>query len=316
MIDSRALIAVAALVTLPLAGCSSDKTLDNEKSASLTEPVARVELAAAEKVAPGSRTGVQIYESVCASCHASGLLNAPKLGDNAAWAPRLAQGFETLISSATNGKNAMPPKGGATDLTDNELVRSVVYMANQSGGSFEEPAADAASGETAPTEAASAADAAPAEAASADAVPAEAAPAEAAPAEAAPAEAAPAEAAPAEAAPAEAAPAEAAPAEAAPAEAAPATGAAAAPLSAAEGEALAKEKNCLACHKVDAKLVGPAYQDVAEKFGGQEGAADMLADKIQHGSQGVWGPVPMPPNAQVNPEEAKQLAEWVLSLKK
>lgn len=91
---------------------------------------------------------------------------------------------------------------------------------------------------------------------------------------------------------------------------------AAAPSFAATGEELAAAKNCLACHKVDAKLVGPAYQDVAEKFGGQEGAADMLAEKIQKGSSGVWGPVPMPPNPQVSPEEAKTLAEWVLSLKK
>ncbi len=334
MPDSRALIAVAALVTLPLAGCGNDKTLDSEKSASLTQPVARVELKV-EKAAPGSRTGEQIYESVCASCHSSGALNAPKTGDTAAWAPRLALGLDALVSSATNGKGSMPAKGGAVDLTDAELVRSVVYLANQSGGTFEAPAdgaapADAAAAEAAPAEAAPAeaapAEAAPAEAAPAEPAPAEAAPAEAAPADAAPAEAAPAEAAPAEPAPAEAAPAEAAPAETAPAEAAPAetapaeaAPAEAAPVSAgaaAAGEALAKDKNCLACHKTDAKLVGPSYQDVAEKYAGQEGAADMLAEKIQKGGSGVWGPIPMPANPQVSTEEAQQLAEWVLSLKK
>ncbi len=80
-------------------------------------------------------------------------------------------------------------------------------------------------------------------------------------------------------------------------------------------EELAKAKNCLACHKTDAKLVGPSYQEVAAKYAGQEGAADMLAEKIQKGGKGAWGPVPMPPNPQVSPEEAKQLADWVLSLK-
>ena len=79
--------------------------------------------------------------------------------------------------------------------------------------------------------------------------------------------------------------------------------------------ALAKAKNCLACHSVDNKIVGPAYKDVAAKYAGQKDAAAKLADKIQKGGSGVWGPVAMPPN-QVTPEEAKELANWVLSLKK
>ncbi len=81
-------------------------------------------------------------------------------------------------------------------------------------------------------------------------------------------------------------------------------------------EALAKAKNCMAYHSVDKKVVGPAYKDVATKSAGQAGAADKLAEHIIKGSAGVWGPVPMPPNAQVNPDEAKKLANWVLSLKK
>ena len=80
-------------------------------------------------------------------------------------------------------------------------------------------------------------------------------------------------------------------------------------------EAMAKAKNCMACHAIDKKVVGPAYKDVAKKFGGQAGAVDMLADKIMKGSSGTWGPVPMPPNANVNAAEAKQLATWILSLK-
>lgn len=78
---------------------------------------------------------------------------------------------------------------------------------------------------------------------------------------------------------------------------------------------LAQKKNCMACHAVDKKLVGPAYKDVAAKYAGQKDAAAKLADKIVKGGAGVWGPVPMPANAQVSADEAKQLASWVLSIK-
>lgn len=80
-------------------------------------------------------------------------------------------------------------------------------------------------------------------------------------------------------------------------------------------QALAKSKNCLACHTVDKKLVGPAYQDVAKKYAGQKDAAAKLTAKIMKGGSGVWGAVPMPANTQVNEAEAKKLADWVLSLK-
>ena len=78
---------------------------------------------------------------------------------------------------------------------------------------------------------------------------------------------------------------------------------------------LAKQKNCLACHALDHKVVGPAYKDVAAKYAGDKGAAARLAAKIQAGGSGVWGPVPMPPNTTVNADEAKQLAAWVLTVK-
>ena len=81
------------------------------------------------------------------------------------------------------------------------------------------------------------------------------------------------------------------------------------------GADLAKAKNCMSCHAVGKKLVGPAYKDVAKKFAGQKDAVDMLAEKIMKGSQGVWGPVPMPANTQVSAAEAKELATWVMSLK-
>ena len=79
--------------------------------------------------------------------------------------------------------------------------------------------------------------------------------------------------------------------------------------------ALATSKNCMACHAVDKKLVGPAYKDVAAKYAGQKDAVDKLSAKIMKGGSGVWGPVPMPANTQVNEAEAKKLAAWVLTLK-
>ncbi len=78
---------------------------------------------------------------------------------------------------------------------------------------------------------------------------------------------------------------------------------------------LAQKKNCLACHQIDKKLVGPAYKDVAAKYAGDKDAANKLAQKIMKGGSGAWGPVPMPANPQVSEAEAKQLAAWVLTLK-
>lgn len=88
-----------------------------------------------------------------------------------------------------------------------------------------------------------------------------------------------------------------------------------APAFADAGADLAKAKNCLACHAVATKVVGPSYKDVAAKYKGDKTAVDKLADKVIKGGSGVWGPVPMPANAQVTPAEAKQLVTWVLSQK-
>jgi len=84
---------------------------------------------------------------------------------------------------------------------------------------------------------------------------------------------------------------------------------------AADEEALAKAKNCLACHAIDKKIVGPAYKDVAKKYAGQKDAEAKLAEKVIKGGKGSWGEVPMPPNATVKPEEATKLVKWILSLK-
>ena len=78
---------------------------------------------------------------------------------------------------------------------------------------------------------------------------------------------------------------------------------------------LAQKKNCLACHALEQKVLGPAYKDVAAKYAGQKDAVAMLATKIQKGGVGAWGQIPMPANPQVSPDEAKQLATWVLSIK-
>ena len=78
-------------------------------------------------------------------------------------------------------------------------------------------------------------------------------------------------------------------------------------------ESLAKAKNCMSCHQVAVKVLGPAYKDVAAKYKGDAGAVDKLAAMIKAGGKGVWGEIPMPPN-NVTPDEAKKLATWVLSL--
>ena len=80
-------------------------------------------------------------------------------------------------------------------------------------------------------------------------------------------------------------------------------------------QALATAKNCMACHAVEKKLVGPSYKDVANKYAGQGDAVNKLAAKIVKGGSGVWGPIPMPANNQVSEAEARKLATWILGLK-
>ena len=78
---------------------------------------------------------------------------------------------------------------------------------------------------------------------------------------------------------------------------------------------LAKSKNCMACHAIGSKLVGPAYKDVAAKYAGQKDAEAKLVAKVMKGGAGVWGPVPMPANPQVSEAEAHSLVKWVLAQK-
>ncbi len=78
---------------------------------------------------------------------------------------------------------------------------------------------------------------------------------------------------------------------------------------------LAQKKNCMACHAVDKKVLGPAYKEVAAKYAGQKDAVDKLAVKVVKGGTGAWGNIPMPANPQVTDAEAKQLVAWILTLK-
>ena len=120
----------------------------------------------AEASAPhGSLTGEQVYGQVCKTCHEGGLAGAPKAGDKAAWGPRNATGEKALVQHAIGGfqgkSGVMPPKGGSSDLTDDEVHRAVVYLANEAGAGWKEPPPSAAAS-AAPATAAPAAAAAPA----------------------------------------------------------------------------------------------------------------------------------------------------------
>jgi len=78
---------------------------------------------------------------------------------------------------------------------------------------------------------------------------------------------------------------------------------------------LAKAKNCMACHSVTNKVVGPSFKDIAAKYAGQKGAEDKLVQKVLKGGSGTWGAVPMPANAQVSEAEARTLVSWIMTLK-
>jgi cytochrome c5 len=93
--------------------------------------------------AAAMKTGEQVFQAQCSACHATGAAGAPKLGDAAAWGPRIKSGVETLLNSALKGKGNMGPQGGG-DFSDFEIHRAVVYLANAGGAKFEEPKMPAA----------------------------------------------------------------------------------------------------------------------------------------------------------------------------
>lgn len=132
----------ALLAKLAASGMRGDTTeLSTEATAQRIKPVATVAFSAGGNAAKGAQSGEQVVQAVCAACHQTGAAGAPKIGDKSAWGPRIARGQNTLVQDAIKGIRAMPPKGGNPDLSDVEVARAVVFMANQSGASFKEPAA-------------------------------------------------------------------------------------------------------------------------------------------------------------------------------
>jgi cytochrome c5 len=117
----------------------------SDMAGELIKPVAQLNFKDAS--APRTiQTGEQIYKAVCSSCHVSGAAGAPKFGDAGAWASRLGKGYDGLLTSVLKGKGAMPARGGANpaEVSDYELGRAVVYLANSAGGKLPEPKAPAA----------------------------------------------------------------------------------------------------------------------------------------------------------------------------
>lgn len=96
-------------------------------------------LGLAVSVQAADKKGASVYKTTCTACHATGVAGAPKFGNKIAWGPRIETGLPSLLRSAIHGKNAMPAKGGNPDLSDMEVARAVVHMANAGGGKFKDP---------------------------------------------------------------------------------------------------------------------------------------------------------------------------------
>ena len=135
------ILGIVLIVQLVTHRPSADpNALTPESVAARIQPVARVEFGA-PTAAAGARSGEAIVKATCSTCHQAGVANAPKIGDAKSWAPRLKEGLKGMLANAIKGKGAMPPRGGDTSLTDDEVARAIVFMANQSGGQLKEPAA-------------------------------------------------------------------------------------------------------------------------------------------------------------------------------
>jgi len=151
------LLAVPVVVVGALIGFYKSK--DNAPAASMSEEavMARIQKVGVLQLGEAKRetkTGEDVFKAQCTTCHTAGLVGAPKFGDAAAWAPRIATGFEALLNSALKGKNNMTAQGGGA-FSDYEVARAVVYMTNAGGAKFAEPKAP--EGAAAPAAAATAA---------------------------------------------------------------------------------------------------------------------------------------------------------------
>ena len=125
-----AVVLIIVIWPLSMIGKGSVTTAAGDEPEVRIQPVAKLELAKAAAVKSDGkpRDGATVYNSVCMACHASGAAGAPKEGDKAAWAPRLATGTATLVKNAINGKNAMPAKGGNPDLSEAEVKAAVEHL--------------------------------------------------------------------------------------------------------------------------------------------------------------------------------------------
>src|SRR5258706_331906 len=140
------IILIVLLSQLATSGRIFDKdspAMSPEEVAKRIKPVADVAVSGGGPGAKVLKTGQQVYQTVCTACHATGVAKAPKFGDKRDWGPRIREGQKALVQVALKGEGAMPPRGGASDLSDLEVERAVVYMANASGAKFKEPAAPA-----------------------------------------------------------------------------------------------------------------------------------------------------------------------------
>ena len=126
-------IGIILIVQLVTSGQRADPAaMTPEAVAERIQPVGHVEFGGAGGGgAAGGRSGEEVVKAVCATCHQAGVAGAPKIGDKAAWAPRIKQGYATLVQSALKGKNAMPPKGGNASLSDAQVRAAVEFMVSQ-----------------------------------------------------------------------------------------------------------------------------------------------------------------------------------------
>jgi len=134
-------IGIIMLVQLVTSERGADpNALTAESVAKRIQPVGHVEFGGGGAGAAGGKSGEEVVKGTCAACHQTGVAGAPKIGDKAAWAPRIKEGLNQLVSDAIKGIRGMPPKGGNSSLSDDEVARAVVFMANQAGAKFKEPA--------------------------------------------------------------------------------------------------------------------------------------------------------------------------------
>lgn len=137
------LLAIFLIVQLVLSIQDShtpDPSSEVDQKATLARIKPFAQLAALDASAPRvEKSGQEVYDAVCAACHTSGALGAPKFDSKQDWSGRLGQGYDTLVKHAIEGIRQMPPRGGDSELSDEEVARAVIYLANSSGADFKMP---------------------------------------------------------------------------------------------------------------------------------------------------------------------------------